>query len=69
MRTVVRPLVPIIMVAVASMATAMIATPAVSSAECADGEWWGPDGQSVPAAGRWATTLGMRAGPVVGPDG
>src|SRR5271166_2631581 len=28
----------------------------------------GPDGQSVPAAGRRATTLGMRAGPVVGPD-
>jgi hypothetical protein len=28
----------------------------------------GLDGQSVPAAGRRATTLGMRAGPVVGPD-
>ena len=40
MRTFVCHLVPIIMVALASMAAVTIATPAVSSAECADGEWW-----------------------------
>jgi len=38
MRGVVRHLVPIIKVALASMAAATIATPAVNSAECADGE-------------------------------
>ncbi len=42
MRTVVGYLVPIIMVALASMAAVTIATPAVSSAECADGQWWDP---------------------------
>jgi hypothetical protein len=52
----------------ASMAAVTIATPAVSSAACADGQWWDPTGKGVPAAGRRATTLGMRAGPVVGPD-
>ncbi len=45
MRTVVRHLVPIIMVALASMAAVTIATPAVSSAECADGQWWDPTGK------------------------
>ena len=45
MRTVVGHLVPIIMVALASMAAVTIATPAVSSAECADGEWWDPTGK------------------------
>ena len=45
MRTFVRHLVPIIMVALASMAAVTIATPAVSSAECADGEWWDPTGK------------------------
>jgi hypothetical protein len=44
MRTVVRHLVPI-MVALALMAAVTIATPAVSSAECADGEWWDPTGK------------------------
>ena len=45
LRTVVRHLVPIIMVALASMAAVTIATPAVSSAQCADGEWWDPTGK------------------------
>jgi hypothetical protein len=52
MRTVVRHLVPSIMVALASMAAVTIATPAVSSAECADGEWWDPTGK---VCGRWAS--------------
>ena len=42
MRTVVGHLVPSIMVALASMAAVTIATPAVSSADCADGQWWDP---------------------------
>ena len=45
MRTVVRHLVPIVMVALALMAAVTIATPAVSSAECADGERWDPTGK------------------------
>jgi hypothetical protein len=33
------------MMALASMAAVTIATPAVSSADCADGEWWDPTGK------------------------
>jgi hypothetical protein len=45
MRTFVGHLVPLIMVALASMAAVTITTPAVSSPECADGEWWDPTGK------------------------
>jgi hypothetical protein len=45
MRTFVRDLVAIVMMAVASMAFVTIAMPAVSSADCAAGEWWDPTGK------------------------
>jgi hypothetical protein len=45
MRAFVRHLVPIMMVALASTAAVTIATPAVSSAQCADGDWRDPTGK------------------------
>ncbi len=42
MRMFVRRLVVAAVIAFASMAAVTIATPAVSSADCADGEWWDP---------------------------
>ena len=42
MRTFVRHLVAVVMMVLASMAAVTIATPAVSSADCAGGEWWDP---------------------------
>jgi hypothetical protein len=42
MRTFVRRLVPVVTMALAPMAAMTIATPAVSSAECANGEFWDP---------------------------
>ena len=45
MRTCFRHLVAVVMMALASMAAATIATPAVSSADCANGEWWDPTGK------------------------
>ena len=42
MKTFVRRLVPVIMMASAPMAVMTIATPAVSSAQCANGEFWDP---------------------------
>lgn len=45
MKGFVRRLGPAILVALASMATVTIATPAVSKADCADGEWWDPTGK------------------------
>jgi hypothetical protein len=42
MSTFVRRLVPVVMMSLASMAAVTIATPAVSSAQCANGEWWDP---------------------------
>jgi hypothetical protein len=44
-RTFVRRLVPAVMAALASMAAVTIATPAVSKADCANGEWWDPTGK------------------------
>jgi hypothetical protein len=41
----IRHLVAVVMMASASMAAATIATPAVSWADCADGEWWDPTGK------------------------
>jgi hypothetical protein len=40
MRTFVRRLVPVVVMALAPMAAVTIATPAVSLAQCANGEWW-----------------------------
>ena len=45
MRTFVRDLVLVVMVVCGSMAAVTIATPAVSSADCANGEWWDPTGK------------------------
>ena len=45
MRTFVRRLVLTVMMAVASMATVTIATPAVSSADCDAGQWYDPTGK------------------------
>ena len=45
MRTLVRRLVLIVVVALAPMAAVTIATPAVSSAQCADGDWRDPTGK------------------------
>jgi hypothetical protein len=45
MRTFIRHLVVIVMMAFASMAAVTIATPAVSSADCVDGQWWDPTGK------------------------
>ncbi len=42
MRTFVRQLLPVVVMALAPMAAVTIATPAVSSAQCANGEWWDP---------------------------
>ncbi|MDT5102980.1 MAG: hypothetical protein QOI25_493 [Mycobacterium sp.] len=42
MRTFVCRLVPVALMALAPMAAVTIATPAVSSAQCANGEWWDP---------------------------
>ena len=45
MRKFVRHLVAVVTMAWASMAFVTIATPAVSSADCAAGEWWDPTGK------------------------
>ena len=42
MRTIISRLVPIVVMAFAPMAAMTIATPAVSLADCANGEWWDP---------------------------
>src|SRR5260370_41932806 len=42
MRTIVSRLVPVVVMAFAPMAAVPIATPAVSLADCANGEWWDP---------------------------
>jgi hypothetical protein len=42
MRTFVGRLVPVVAMVFAPMAAVTIATPAVSSAACANGEWWDP---------------------------
>ena len=63
MRTFVRHLVLVVTVALPSMAAVTIATPAVSSAQCANGDWWDskanvcrPPGAPLPLqcdAGQW----------------
>ena len=68
MRTFVRRLVPVVMMSLASMAAVTIATPAVSSAQCANGEWWDPTAKCVPAARRRGATARMRQRLVVGSD-
>ncbi|MGN6339068.1 hypothetical protein [Mycobacterium sp.] len=45
MRTFIRHLVVIAMLAFASMAAVTVLTPAVSKADCAVGEWWDPSGK------------------------
>ena len=45
MRTFVHHLVAVVMMVLASTAAVTIATPAVSSADCAGGEWWDPTGK------------------------
>ena len=42
MRTFVCRLVPIVVMTLAPMAAVTVATPAVSSAQCANGDWWDP---------------------------
>jgi hypothetical protein len=42
MRTFVRHPVPVVMMALALMAAVTVATPAASSAQCANGAWWDP---------------------------
>jgi hypothetical protein len=42
MRTFVRRLVPVVAMVFAPMAAVTIVTPAVSSAQCANGQWWDP---------------------------
>ena len=51
MRTFVRNLVLVVVVALAPMAAGTIATPAVSSAECATGEFWDPKANECRAQG------------------
>lgn len=45
MRTFVRHLVAVVMMVLASMTAVTIVIPAVSSADCAGGEWWDPTGK------------------------
>jgi hypothetical protein len=45
MRTFIRHCVVIVMLTFASMAAVTIVTPAVSKADCGDGEWWDPTGK------------------------
>jgi hypothetical protein len=51
MRTFVRRLVPVVVLAFAPMAAVTIATPAVSSAQCANGQWWDPKANVCRAPG------------------
>ena len=69
MRTFVRHLVVIVMMAFASMAAVTIATPGGELGRLRGRRVVGPDGEGLPAARGRATTFGMRPGPVVGPDG
>src|ERR1700736_6943181 len=79
MRTFVRLLLPVVAMALAPMAAVTIATPAVSSAQCADGEWWDskanvcrPPGAPLPLqcdAGQWWDPTGDTCRPLgVGPQ-
>lgn len=67
MRTFVRRLVPAVVIALASMAAVTIATPAVSSAQCANGEWWDPK-SNVCRPPDAPLALPCDAGQWVGPD-
>src|ERR1700757_165237 len=67
MWTMVRRLVLIAAVGLASMAFVTIATPAVSSADCANGEWWDPTGKVCRALGVGPQPLDCPAGPGGGP--
>ena len=50
MRTFVRLLLPVVAMALAPMAAVTIATPAVSSAQCANGDFWDPKANVCRAA-------------------
>jgi hypothetical protein len=62
MRTFVRRLVPAVMAALASMVAVTIATPPVSKADCAGGEWWDPTGKVCRPLGVGPQPLACDAG-------
>lgn len=69
MKTFVRQLVVVAMLAFASMAAVTIATPAVSKADCADGEWWDPTGKVCRPLGVGPQPLACDPGQWWDPDG
>ena len=68
MRTLVRHLVPVIVIALAPMAAVTIATPGSEFGAMRERRVVGSEGQRVSAARRAASSA-MRCRPVVGPDG